>query len=220
MDPEKPALAELATAPSAGSSQDKDTAPAPGHLTFDASEKQGKATGAGFPRVGTRELRKELTQDDRDLAQAGYSDLATKKASEETHVDIVRAAVRTELADSCRRSSASRPISSLRTCARASTSGSRPNPRVSRRQRLPSVSSRTVATSSRHPRRKAPGGSTSNRSRPSSTSSSSSAESSSTFSSVWTSLATSQTLYVPFRGNEISQSRPNFFALLMLVFRW
>lgn len=111
MDPEKPALAELATAPSAGSSQDKDTAPAPGHLTFDASEKQGKATGAGFPRVGTRELRKELTQDDRDLAQAGYSDLATKKASEETHVDIVRAAVRTELADSCRRSSASRPIS-------------------------------------------------------------------------------------------------------------
>ena len=48
-----------------------------------------QATGAGFPRVGTKELRRELTQDDKELAAAGYP-ISKKNLAEEKHVDIVR----------------------------------------------------------------------------------------------------------------------------------
>lgn len=49
------------------------------------------STGAGFPRTGTKEMRRELTKDDKELANAGYSDLKVdkKEDAEGKHVDIV-----------------------------------------------------------------------------------------------------------------------------------
>lgn len=49
------------------------------------------SSGAGFPRTGTKEFKRELTKDDKELANAGYSDLKEKKKNDENkHVDIVR----------------------------------------------------------------------------------------------------------------------------------
>lgn len=45
-------------------------------------------TGA-FPRVGTKELRRELTKDDKELANAGYEGLKGAKSEETKQVDIV-----------------------------------------------------------------------------------------------------------------------------------
>lgn len=45
-------------------------------------------TGA-FPRVGTKELRRELTKDDKELANAGYEGLKEGKNDEAKQVDIV-----------------------------------------------------------------------------------------------------------------------------------
>ena len=51
-----------------------------------------RPSGIGLPRVGTKELRlnRELTRDEKDLANAGYQKEIKDPKSEPKHVDIVR----------------------------------------------------------------------------------------------------------------------------------
>lgn len=58
----------------------------------DEQEKSYHSTGAGFPRVGTTNtLRRQLTRDEKELANAGYEVPATEPTGHEVkQVDIVR----------------------------------------------------------------------------------------------------------------------------------
>ena len=82
----------LASSSNASEDAKQETLAAPPRIAFgeNVDEKGAhQATGAGFPRVGTKELRRELTQDDKELAAAGYP-ISKKNPAEEKHVDIVR----------------------------------------------------------------------------------------------------------------------------------
>ena len=54
-----------------------------------------RPSGIGLPRVGTKELRlnRELTRDEKDLANAGYQKEVKDPKSEPKHVDIVRSQI-------------------------------------------------------------------------------------------------------------------------------
>lgn len=80
---------------SASSSDEKDVPVQHAGINFSNDEDtppQHRPNGIGLPRVGTKELRlnRELTRDEKDLANAGYEKEIKDPKSEPKHVDIVR----------------------------------------------------------------------------------------------------------------------------------
>ena len=95
-------LPELSASPSSSSNDDKlseKDAPiaARAGINFpDEDEATAhRPSGIGLPRVGTKELRlnRELTRDEKDLANAGYQKEVKDPKSEPKHVDIVRSQI-------------------------------------------------------------------------------------------------------------------------------